>query len=83
MNRKIYRSGKFGSWERSQATDAQVAATGKTVDIDFRYDLQTNTPKQALQMGMEERSDELNSKVMNFTTRHSPNYHHADRCPHA
>jgi predicted DsbA family dithiol-disulfide isomerase len=44
MNRKIYRSGKFGSWERSQALDAQVAATGRTVGIEFRYDLQTNTP---------------------------------------
>ena len=44
MNRKIYRSNKFGSWERSQALDAQVVATGKTVGIEFRYDLQTHTP---------------------------------------
>jgi len=44
LNRKIYRSRKFGSWERSQAMDAQVAAAGKTVGIDFRYDLQSNTP---------------------------------------
>jgi predicted DsbA family dithiol-disulfide isomerase len=44
MNRKIYRNGKFGSWERSRALDAQVVATGKTVGIDFRYDLQTHTP---------------------------------------
>ncbi len=44
MNRKIYRSEKFGSWEYSQTLDAQVVATGKTVGIEFRYDLQTHTP---------------------------------------
>ena len=44
MNRKMYRSKKFGSWDRSQAMDAQVTAAGKTVGIDFRYDLQTHTP---------------------------------------
>ena len=40
----MYRSKKFGSWERSQAMDAQVAAAGKSVGIEFRYDLQTHTP---------------------------------------
>jgi len=44
LNRKMYRSKKFGSWERSQAMDAQVAAAGKSVGIEFRYDLQTHTP---------------------------------------
>ena len=44
MDRKAYRSNKFGSWERSQAMDAQVTAAGKSVGIEFRYDLQTNTP---------------------------------------
>ena len=44
MNRKMYRSKKFGSWERSQAMDAQVTAAGKSVGIEFRYDLQTHTP---------------------------------------
>src|SRR5258708_40156160 len=44
LNRKIYRSKKFGSWEQSQAMDAQVTAAGKTVGIEFRYDLQTHTP---------------------------------------
>jgi predicted DsbA family dithiol-disulfide isomerase len=43
-NRKAYRSAKFGSWERSQALDAEVTTAGKTVGIKFRYDLQTNTP---------------------------------------
>jgi predicted DsbA family dithiol-disulfide isomerase len=44
LSRKMYRSKKFGSWERSQAMDAQVTATGKSVGIEFRYDLQTHTP---------------------------------------
>jgi predicted DsbA family dithiol-disulfide isomerase len=44
LNRKIYRSKKFGSWERSQAMDAQVTAAGRAVGIEFRYDLQTHTP---------------------------------------
>jgi predicted DsbA family dithiol-disulfide isomerase len=44
LNRKLYRSKKFGSWDRSQAMDAQVTAAGKTVGIEFRYDLQTHTP---------------------------------------
>lgn len=44
LNRKMYRSTKFGNWERSQAMDAQVTAVGKSVGIEFRYDLQTHTP---------------------------------------
>jgi predicted DsbA family dithiol-disulfide isomerase len=44
LNRKLYRSKKFGSWEKSQALDAQVTAAGKSVGIEFRYDLQTHTP---------------------------------------
>jgi predicted DsbA family dithiol-disulfide isomerase len=44
LNRKLYRSQKFGSWEKSQAMDADVTAAGKTVGIEFRYDLQTHTP---------------------------------------
>jgi len=44
LDRKMYRSNKFGSWERSQAMDAQVTAVGTSVGIEFRYDLQTHTP---------------------------------------
>src|SRR5258707_2870198 len=44
LNRKMYRSKKFGSWERSQAMDAQVTAAGKSVCIEFRYALQAHTP---------------------------------------
>jgi predicted DsbA family dithiol-disulfide isomerase len=44
LNRKMYRSKKFGSWEQSQAMDEQVVAAGKGVGIEFRYDLQKHTP---------------------------------------
>jgi predicted DsbA family dithiol-disulfide isomerase len=44
LNRKMYRSKKFGSWQRSQELDAQATAAGKSVGIEFRYDLQTHTP---------------------------------------
>ena len=44
INRKIYRSRKFGSWERSVAMDAELAATGKSLGIDFNYDKVLITP---------------------------------------
>ena len=44
MDRKEYRTRKFGSWEQSQAMDAQVAAAAKSDDITFRHDLMKWTP---------------------------------------
>jgi len=44
MNRKIYRTRKFGSWERSVAMDAELVATGKSLGIDFNYDKILMTP---------------------------------------
>jgi predicted DsbA family dithiol-disulfide isomerase len=44
LDRRQYRSAKFGSWERSQALDAQVAAVGQTVGLVFRHDLMAKTP---------------------------------------
>jgi predicted DsbA family dithiol-disulfide isomerase len=44
LDRKAYRSAKFGSWERSQAMDREVAATGKTVGLEFNYDRVLVTP---------------------------------------
>jgi predicted DsbA family dithiol-disulfide isomerase len=38
LDRRTYRSRKFGSWERSQALDAQVAATATPDGLDFRHD---------------------------------------------
>jgi predicted DsbA family dithiol-disulfide isomerase len=44
LDRRVYRSAKFGSWEQSQRLDAQVAAAGKEVGIEFRHDLIKLTP---------------------------------------
>jgi predicted DsbA family dithiol-disulfide isomerase len=44
LDRRLYRSAKFGSWEQSQRLDAQVAAAGKEVGIEFRHDLIKRTP---------------------------------------
>jgi predicted DsbA family dithiol-disulfide isomerase len=44
LDRKAYRSSKFGSWERSQSMDRDVAATGKTLGLEFNYDRVLVTP---------------------------------------
>ncbi len=44
MNRKVYRSLKFGSWEKSQALDAHTVAAGKADGITFDYDRMEVTP---------------------------------------
>lgn len=44
MERRTYRTGKFGSWEKSQALDAQVAAVGATEGISFAFDRIQRTP---------------------------------------
>ena len=44
VDRRIYRTAKFGSWERSQAMDAQVARAGASVGLDFRFDRMVRTP---------------------------------------
>ena len=44
VDRVTYRTQKFGSWERSLALDADVAAAGKRIGISFRHDLMMRTP---------------------------------------
>ncbi|ANB76501.1 disulfide bond formation protein DsbA [Paraburkholderia phytofirmans OLGA172] len=44
LNRKEYRSAKFGSWARSQAMDSQVAEAGRDVGLDFHYECVERTP---------------------------------------
>lgn len=44
MDRRSYRSRKFGSWEYSQQLDAQVASAGKSAGLEFRHDLILRTP---------------------------------------
>lgn len=44
LDRRSYRAAKFGSWERSQALDAKVAAAGAEEGLVFRHDLMARTP---------------------------------------
>ncbi len=44
IERKAYRIRKFGSWERSQELDAQVAAAGRGEGLAFNFDRQARTP---------------------------------------
>jgi predicted DsbA family dithiol-disulfide isomerase len=48
VDRKTYRSAKFGNWARSQAMDAEAALAGKRAGIDFRYDRVAITPNTRL-----------------------------------
>ena len=44
LDRRAYRSAKFGSWQRSQALDAQVAAAGRPEGLMFNHDKMERTP---------------------------------------
>ena len=44
LDRRLYRSAKFGSWEQSQRLDAQVSSAGLEVGIKFRHDRMNRTP---------------------------------------
>ena len=44
LDRRAYRTAKFGSWERSQALDAQVAAAGRGDGIAFNHARMLRTP---------------------------------------
>src|ERR1700730_12264507 len=44
LNRREYRTRKFGSWEHSLQLDARVRAAGAEVGIDFEHDKIERTP---------------------------------------
>jgi predicted DsbA family dithiol-disulfide isomerase len=44
IERELYRRRKFGSLERSRQMDAQLAAVGTELGIDFRFDCIARTP---------------------------------------
>jgi predicted DsbA family dithiol-disulfide isomerase len=44
VDRRAYRSAKFGSWQHSQALDAQVAAAGRSEGLVFNHDKMKRTP---------------------------------------
>jgi len=65
LDRRAYRSAKFGSWEQSQQLDAQVSAAGAQVGIAFHHERMKRTPNTfrghvllaaALKYGLETQS---------------------------
>jgi len=48
MDRRAYRTHKFGSWSRSQSMDAQVTAAGLAAGANFNYDKVLRTPNTRL-----------------------------------
>jgi predicted DsbA family dithiol-disulfide isomerase len=44
MDRRAYRTAKFGSWERSQALDAQVASAGAAEGLVFAFEQMKRRP---------------------------------------
>src|SRR5450432_466508 len=44
VDRRAYRSAKFGSWQHSQALDAQVAAAGRSEGLVSNHDKIERTP---------------------------------------
>ena len=44
LDRRAYRARKFGSWEQSQALDAQVTAAAQPDGLVFRHELMERTP---------------------------------------
>lgn len=43
MDRKAFRSERFGSWANAQAMDQRAVQAGRSVGADFQYDRQTRT----------------------------------------
>lgn len=56
MDRKDYRTHKFGSWSRSQAMDDQVAQVGKAEGLDFNYERVFRTPNTRMSHRLVHRS---------------------------
>jgi predicted DsbA family dithiol-disulfide isomerase len=48
VSRRQYRTGKFGSWARSQAMDAEVALAGSSLGLIFNFDSIEITPRTRL-----------------------------------
>lgn len=44
MDRRVYRSAKFGSWERSLGLDDAAAQAGRQVGLDFHHERMERTP---------------------------------------
>lgn len=73
VDRKEYRTRKFGSWARSQAMDADVALAGQRAGLEFNYERVRVTPntrvahrlmRYAAAQGDGQRTDRLFDVVM-------------------
>lgn len=67
--RREYRTQKFGSWERSQQLDAQVAEAGRSEGLAFRHDLMERTPNTLashalIRLALEAGGDSLQDRVV-------------------
>jgi predicted DsbA family dithiol-disulfide isomerase len=71
IDRKTYRSNKFGSWEYSQALDAKTVQATQDDGIVFRYDLMTVTPNtlKAHRLtwfaGQQDKATEMAERILN------------------
>lgn len=48
LDRRAYRSAKFGSWAHSQALDAQTVEAGRSDNVRFDYEAMKRTPNTRL-----------------------------------
>ncbi|MEM7727925.1 MAG: DsbA family oxidoreductase [Pseudomonadota bacterium] len=69
MDRKVYRSLKFGSWSRSQAMDRQTVAAAANDGLDFDYGRIERTPNtfQAHRLSAFAASHGLQTKAVTAT----------------
>lgn len=71
IDRKTYRSQKFGSWEYSQALDAKTVQATQADGIAFRYDLMTVTPntlkahRLTWLAGQDDKATEMAERIFN------------------
>lgn len=67
LDRHMYRSAKFGSWEQSQRLDAQVSAAGEQVGIAFHHERMKRTPNtfrgHVLLAAAQKQGSEMQDKV--------------------
>ncbi|MGF6767540.1 putative DsbA family dithiol-disulfide isomerase [Paraburkholderia sp. GAS199] len=64
MDRREYRTQKFGSWARSQSMDAQVAAAGLGAGALINYNIVSRTPNTRLAHGLMQFAQEHNEPRM-------------------
>ena len=69
VERRQYRTQKFGSWERSLQLDAQIAQAGQEAGLAFRHDLMLRTPNSVashtlVRMAHEQGGAEMQDRVV-------------------